>query len=121
MDVDSGSLKMESKELLREVQKLEVRLDEYLKNEQEFVRHLRNCISQFNLLCTSVEKISAIIIAEKTETTELKTKAIMALSEAMQKAGKAEHERSHLLESYGALILALERIESSMHGAATPK
>jgi hypothetical protein len=120
MDMELGSLKRESKELLREVQKLEVRLDEYLKDEEEFVRHLRNCILQFKLLCTSTEKMSVITIAEKTETTELKTKAILTLSEAMQKAGKAEHERSHLLESYGALILALERIDSSMH-AATPK
>jgi len=50
-----------SKELSREIRKLKVRLEDYLKEEEEFV-----------------------------------------------KQSMAEHEKSHLLESYGALILSLE-------------
>jgi len=32
-------------------------------------------------------------------------------SETLKKESKAEHEKSHLLESYGALFLALEKTE----------
>jgi len=40
--------------------------------------------------------------------TKLRLEAIRALSEALKSESKARHEKSHLLESYGALILALE-------------
>ena len=40
---------------------------------------------------------------------KLRLESIKALSEALQKGSKAEHERSHLLESYGALVLAMEK------------
>jgi hypothetical protein len=121
--LNEGSLKTESEELLREVKKLEIRLDEYLEDEEAFVQHLRNCISQLKLLCASLEKTGTTSNAEKIEALQLKTRAITTLSEALQKGGRAEHERSHLLESYGALILALQKIEGSCkaHTVAFPK
>jgi hypothetical protein len=36
-------------------------------------------------------------------------RAIEALSKTLKKESDAKHEQSHLLQSYGALILALEK------------
>ena len=44
------------------------------------------------------------------ELVNLKMKAIEALSDALKKGSDAEHEKSHLLESYGNLALASERV-----------
>jgi hypothetical protein len=48
---------------------------------------------------------------------KLKLEAIKAYSEVLKKESKAEHEGSHLLESYGALILALEEEFCSFYDA----
>ena len=39
---------------------------------------------------------------------ELRYEAIKAFQEALKSESKAEHEKSHILESYGQIILALE-------------
>ncbi|MHA1606142.1 MAG: hypothetical protein ACTSWP_01130 [Candidatus Freyarchaeota archaeon] len=95
------------RELLREVQKLKVRLEEYLKEENAFIEALREAIKVLTELSEKAESLSA---ANKPtgEIANLRIKAIKSLSEALKKEGKAEHEKSHLLESYSALILALE-------------
>lgn len=42
------------------------------------------------------------------ELIKLRKEVTKTLSEALKNESKAKHEKSHLLESYGALILALE-------------
>ena len=42
------------------------------------------------------------------ELKQLKLKVADKLNEALKEASKAEHEKSHLLESYGALISSIE-------------
>jgi hypothetical protein len=43
---------------------------------------------------------------------KLGLEAVEALSEALKKESKTQHEKSHLLESYGALILSLEKFQN---------
>ena len=113
--VSSSSLSEVSEEFYKEVRKLEIRLEDYLKDEDVFVKNLRDCIIQFEELHTFIEKLRKSPDAKKIgEVLKLKTKGVEAFSEAISNEGKAEHERSHLLESYGALILALQKIEDNL-------
>ena len=106
--------KLDSTEFLREIRKLEVRLNEYLSEEEIFVKSLRNHILQLNALYTSIEKLHIPLSADVAkEISNLKTNAISSLSQTLKIEGKAEHEKSHLLESYSALILMLGEIEFS--------
>jgi len=117
--VESSSLSKVSEEFYREVRKLEVRLEDYLKDEEMFVKELRDCIAQFKSLHASIEKLGVHPDAEKIdEVVKLKTVGEEAFSEAVTNQGNAEHERSHLLESYGSLILALQKLENSLNADA---
>lgn len=99
-----------TKELSREIRKLEVRLKEFLKEEDAFVRELEECLEKFWELNKNLEKLrTATDPRIMDELVNLREKAIEALCETLKKGSDAEHERSHLLESYGDLILALER------------
>jgi hypothetical protein len=113
--IESDSLNKISEELYREVRKLEVRLNDYLKDEEMFIKELRGCIGQFKSLHASIEKLGNQPDTKKiSEVLKLKTESEEAFSEAVTLEGKAEHERSHLLESYGALILTLQRLENNI-------
>lgn len=98
-----------SNELSREIQILNVRVEHFIEKEEEFVKHLRNCLSIFQALNHKFRrtKLQSNVKIIK-EILNVKSEAIEALSEAMAKASDAEHEKSHLLESYGALLLATE-------------
>jgi hypothetical protein len=96
--------------LSREIRKLEVRLESYLGEEEGFVKELRKCIGKFTELNKNLEELKTEAgPKEIRELTKLRLESIKALSEALKKGSKAEHERSHLLESYGALVLAMEK------------
>lgn len=88
--------------LLREIRKLEVRLEDYLKEEESFVEELRILLNRFKELNEKIES------KEVNEAANLRLEAIKALSETLKKEGEAEHEKSHLMESYGNLLLTLE-------------
>ena len=94
-------------ELLREIRKLEIRLEDCIKEEEEFVRELRKCLSKFSELSDSLEK-SKMRTEDMEKLMKLRLEAVKALSETLKRESMAEHEKSHLLESYGALILLLE-------------
>ena len=95
-------------ELSREIRKLEVRLDGFLKREDVFVEGLKKCLDKFKEL-KNLKRLKTGTAPEEIEgLMNLRMEAIKALSEALKKASQAEHEKSHLLESYGALVLALE-------------
>jgi len=97
-------------ELLKEIRKLEVRLNKFLKDEEAFVKELEKCLDKFRKLNESLERLKTKAYPKIVEETiNLRLEAIEALSETLQKDSDAEHEKSHLLESYGALILASER------------
>lgn len=96
-------------ELPREIRKLEVRMEGYLKEEDAFVKRLRECIHKFRELNKNLESLKKDVgLKEVEELMSHRFEAIKAYSEMMKKASEAEHEKSHLLESYGSLLLALE-------------
>jgi hypothetical protein len=112
---DSDSLNNVSERFYREARKLEVRLDDYLKDEEIFVKSLRNCIEQFESLHASIERLGLNLDPSKlNQILQLKKESEENFSEAIINEGKAQHERSHLLESYGALILALQTLEDTL-------
>jgi hypothetical protein len=99
-----------SEELSREIQKLEVRLERFIMKEDDFVKALRQSITQFRVLHQQLEHICkkpSVDISKGLSNSRIT--AIETLSDALAKASDADHEKSHLLESYGALILAIEK------------
>ena len=99
-----------SEELSREIQKLDVRLKRFITKEDDFVKALRQSISKFRVLHQQLEHAYTKPDVDMSE--ELNNSRIVAietLSDALAKASDADHEKSHLLESYGALILAIEK------------
>ena len=112
---DSDSLNDVSERFYREARKLEVRLDDYLKDEEVFVKSLRGCIEQFKSLHASIERSSLSLDPKKlNRILQLKKESEEDFSEAIINEGKAQHERSHLFESYGALILVLQTLEDAL-------
>ena len=97
-------------ELSREIRKLEVRLERFVTEEEGFVKTLQNCLDKFRALNQNLERVKTEPDPKMVEElSTLRLGAIEALTEALKKGSDTEHEKSHLLESYGALILALER------------
>lgn len=99
-----------SKELSREIRKMEKRLEGYLGEEERFVKELRKCIRKFKELNKDLERVkTGAGSKEVEELINLRVETVKVLCEALEKRSKAEHEKSHLLESYGALVLAMEK------------
>ena len=81
-----------------------------MKAEQEFVEHVKECIRVFGELMKNLEKRSKTFgFKENEKLSLLKTEAIKSLSQVLKSEGNIEHEKSHLSESYGALILCLDK------------
>lgn len=98
-----------SSEFSREIRKLEVRFGDYMKAEQEFAEYVKECIRVFVELMESLGKRSKTSSSKKIEKLSLlKTEAVKSLDQVLKSEGNVEHERSHLFESYGALILCLD-------------
>ncbi|MGQ9552240.1 MAG: hypothetical protein ACUVUE_07430 [Candidatus Bathycorpusculaceae bacterium] len=86
-----------------EARKFEVRLKEFAEAGDATVKALKAFIRKVNEL-TGEEKH---VPPEKA--TKLRLEILKAFQDAMSCMSRAEHERSHLLESYGSILLALER------------
>ncbi len=92
-----------------EIRKLEVRLKEYLEAKKEADKLLERYIGKLKELNNFVqslpsEKKSNLI----RKMLELRYEVVKAFQEALKSESKAEHEKSHILESHGQIILALE-------------
>ena len=86
-------------ELSREIRKLEVRLNGFLKREEVFVKGLKMCLDKFKELNKLETLKTGTIPKEIEKLMNLRLEAIKALSESLKKASQAEHEKSHLQES----------------------
>jgi hypothetical protein len=96
-------------ELSLEIRKFEVRLQEYIKAEEKAVESLTILLEKLKQLNNFIEDLPAKEDSEKLGgIMELRLQAIKAFKEALSYIGKAEHEKSHLLESYGSIISVLE-------------
>jgi len=99
-------------ELLKEIRKLEVRLEDYIESEEKFIRDLRDCIKKLKELNEEFEKINMNSSSERYgNLSKLRLEVIRAFTETLKSQGEVEHEKSHLLESYGAIILSLEEFK----------
>jgi len=99
-----------------EIRKLEVRLAEFLEDEDNFVAELKSFVKQLKEFQESINSAETSLSSEKVkELMKLKLKVADAFNEALRKASKAEHERSHLLESYGAVISSLEHASQKVY------
>ena len=98
-----------SSEFSRETRKLEVRFEDYMKAEQEFVKNVKECIRILKELMENLEKRGKTSKLEEIEKlSTLKMDAIKSLNQLLMSESNIEHEKSHLFESYGAVILCLE-------------
>jgi len=98
-----------SDKFTREIQKFKVRLEDFVRKNDEYVEGMRSCLGRFIELDVAIVELRGEGGAHRfEELKKLRLETIRALEEAMTKGGEAEHEGSHILESYGALILALE-------------
>ncbi len=95
--------------LLREIRKLEVRLENFLKEESSFVKELKEFLQrlkEFNEKVKAAETVEDPRVME--ELMSVRLGVIRAFSEAVKREGEVEHEKSHLLESYGDVLSALD-------------
>ena len=99
----ANSSSKNSSEFLREIQKLEVRLNDFLKEEEALIEKLKKFIEKLRDIGDKIK-----LKNKPEELAALRLEIVQALNEVLKSEGEVQHERSHLLESYGALILALE-------------
>lgn len=90
-------------DFLREIKKIEARLNDFLKEEEALIEKLKSFIEKLKDANCKIGKLN-----KPEELAALKLEITQALKDVLESEGEAQHERSHLLESYGSLILALE-------------
>ncbi len=90
-------------DFLREIKKIEARLNDFLKEEEALIEKLKKFIEKLKDANCKIGKLN-----KPEELAALKLEITQALKDVLESEGEAQHERSHLLESYGSLILALE-------------
>ena len=96
--------------LSTEIRKMEVRLKEFIEAENEFIELAKNCINKLNELNSFIEELDKEkIMGVFQKALKLKLDVTKSFYDTLEKMGKAEHEKSHLLESYGSIVLTLER------------
>ena len=103
------------KVLLDEILKLEARLKRFLENEKEAAETLRKCVLKFKELNSFIDSIEETpTTKEKEKLQNLRLEALQELSRTLEKFSDAEHEKSHMLESYGTVLLELEKAVQSL-------
>lgn len=95
-----------SEEAFREIEKLRIRLSGLKRVEDEAWVSLGVCLDKWQKL---VERLSRDDTPSQEDVLRLRLEAYEALEEALEKESKLEHERSHVAESLGLLLLYVER------------
>jgi uncharacterized protein HemX len=100
-----------------EIRKFEVRLREYVEAEEKAAESLKTLIEKLKELNSFMETLPTEKNSEMLDRImELRLQAIKAFREALSSISKAEHEKSHLSESYGSILSALEeQIQKILH------
>ena len=97
-----------SEQLIREARKLEVRLEDFVNENDELVREARGCLENLKELAGIMEETETVCDpAKKEELRQRRLAAVKALATVIKREGKTQHERSHLIESYADLVLVL--------------
>jgi len=96
-------------ELSIEIRKLDVRLKEFVEAEDRAFKSLMTFIARLKELNDFIDGLPAELDLKAFEkAVELRLEVVKAFQEALSFMSKAEHEKSHLLESYGALMFSLD-------------
>lgn len=98
--------------LSRELQKLQVRVKDVMEEEELYLKAIEKCVDEFRDTEESVEAFGD----ESEALAKLRMNAYEALNETLRAQAKVEHEKSHVLESYGALILSVEQKLAELKG-----
>jgi len=91
-----------------EVKKFEARIGRLLDKEEEFAQALKNCVDVLKGVCDELNKMRAEAGWSEEKAVGLRLKALRAFDDVFLKQSEVEHEKSHLHESYGKLLLELE-------------
>jgi hypothetical protein len=96
-------------ELSIEIRKLDVRLKEFVEAEDRAFKSLMTFIVRLKELNDFIDGLPAVLDLKAFEkAVELRLEVVKAFQDALSFMSKAEHEKSHLLESYGALMFSLD-------------
>jgi molecular chaperone GrpE (heat shock protein) len=87
--------------LHREIRKLEVRIEDYLKKNDHLSKELRNYLNHLKTLNENIEKASSNLMKDKLN-------ALQSLNNIFNSISESEHAKTHLLESFGEIILRIE-------------
>ncbi|MEM3898779.1 MAG: hypothetical protein QXD34_03110 [Candidatus Bathyarchaeia archaeon] len=105
-----------------EIKKFEARLKMFTEAEQKLFQSINNCISKLKQIENFAAKLKG---KDKPETLEefftLRQETLDAIQKALEDMGKAEHEKSHILESFGAIINTLEKQLQRINKTEKPK
>ncbi|MGB9853646.1 MAG: hypothetical protein ACPLRY_02415 [Candidatus Bathyarchaeales archaeon] len=101
----ANSSSKDSGEFLREIRKFEARMNDFIKEEKALTENLKKFMEKLRDAGDKIGKLKN----NPEELEALRLEIAQALNDVLKSEGEAQHERSHLLESYGALILALEK------------
>lgn len=91
-----------------EVKKFEARFERFMDKEKDFTQALEKCVRELKEICSELNKMRAEASQSEQKIVELRLRALKAFNNIFLKESEVEHEKSHLLESYGVLLLALE-------------
>ena len=92
-----------------EIRKLDVRLKEFVEAEDRAFKSLMTFIARLKELNDFIDGLPAELDLKAFEkAVELRLEVVKAFQDVLSFMSKAEHEKSHLLESYGALMFSLD-------------
>jgi len=91
-----------------EIRKFEARFERFLDREKDLAESLNACVRELKDVCNELAKIRSEAVGREQKTAELRLRVLKALNEVFLKESEVEHERSHLLESFGSFLIALE-------------
>ncbi|MEM3766783.1 MAG: hypothetical protein QXU46_07175 [Candidatus Bathyarchaeia archaeon] len=104
-----------SSELSTEIRKFEVRLQEFVKAEDEAIKSLTAFIGKVKELNKLLEAQLKENKPRKIENVmDLRFEIIEALQNALNRIAKAEHEKSHLPQSYGSILATIEELTKTL-------
>ncbi len=98
----------ELKDFELETRKLEARFERFLNEEGDLVRAMREFIHELKQVYEELKEMKAAGY-EELPGSELRSRVLKAFNDVLLKKAEMEHEGSHLLESFGSVLLALDK------------
>jgi len=95
-----------TEESLKDIAKLRVRVRDLARAEETLMAKLEACLVKWEKLCLELGKSASDVKRE--DVLRLRAEAYEALRDALESQSRTEHERSHIPESLGSLLLDVE-------------